>query len=273
MLICLISTARATTITSAATKFLVCRGALQNQTIMTRTGGWFACTVLAAASLITTTRRTCTAFQSSLVHNSRHLPDTRNTILATTGSGSNDDAPSDDGEDLAGQFYDQLKKRRASADISTNGDEISQPVRRFTGPSPKDDISQTTKRRFTGASPSLFSEEQRPDSSNLEREREREFNLVGNFERTLGIQAVILLAFFIGIVSVGLSGGITDGSDRHFGGADDLEYGTMTPFQTDDAAEVEAMIQGQSALRGYELQSGGNAEEMDSQPTGESRWL
>ena len=246
---------------------------------MTRqTGGWSACTVLlaAVASLITSTRRTCTAFQSPLVHNSRRPADTRNIIHATKSSGSSDDAPSDDdGEDLAGRFYDQLKKRRASADItSTNGDEISQPVRRFTGASPKDDISQTTtKRRFTGASPSLFSEEQRPASSNLEREREREFNLASRFERTLGIQAVILLASFIGIVSVGLSGGITDGSDRYFGGADDLDYGTMTPFQTDDAAEIEAMIQGQSALKGYALQSGGNAEEMDSQPTGESRWL
>lgn len=76
-------------------------------------------------------------------------------------------------------------------------------------------------------------------SSNLEREEEREFNLVGNFERTLGIQAAILFASIVFVASVGLTGGISDGSDRYFGGMDEIDDTAIEYSRTDDAAEVK----------------------------------
>mmetsp|Transcript_10327 Transcript_10327/g.21845 ORF Transcript_10327/g.21845 Transcript_10327/m.21845 type:complete len:294 (+) Transcript_10327:275-1156(+) len=109
----------------------------------------------------------------------------------------------------------------------------------------------------SSSSSSLFSntnnEQQSSTSYNLMREREREFELAGNFERTFGIQAALLLASLAFVVSVGLMGGITDGSDRNFGGADDDDdvdemanaYGRFV--RTDDAAEAAMMIRGQSS--------------------------
>mmetsp|Transcript_34159 Transcript_34159/g.73939 ORF Transcript_34159/g.73939 Transcript_34159/m.73939 type:complete len:212 (+) Transcript_34159:530-1165(+) len=107
----------------------------------------------------------------------------------------------------------------------------------------------------SSSSSSLFSntnnEQQSSTSYNLMREREREFELAGNFERTFGIQAALLLASLAFVVSVGLMGGITDGSDRNFGGADDdvdemaNAYGRFV--RTDDAAEAAMMIRGQSS--------------------------
>mmetsp|Transcript_13378 Transcript_13378/g.20199 ORF Transcript_13378/g.20199 Transcript_13378/m.20199 type:complete len:162 (+) Transcript_13378:2-487(+) len=128
-----------------------------------------------------------------------------------------------------------------------NPNEIpSQPIRKFTGGGSS-----------SSSSSSLFSntnnEQQSSTSYNLMREREREFELAGNFERTFGIQAALLLASLAFVVSVGLMGGITDGSDRNFGGADDDDdvdemanaYGRFV--RTDDAAEAAMMIRGQSS--------------------------
>jgi len=122
----------------------------------------------------------------------------------------------------------------------------------------KDKMRAEPIRKFTGASssPSLFTQPQSPSygnrdqssspSSNLTREREREFQLAGNFERTIGIQAVLLAASFAFFLSVGLSGGITDGSDRYFGGDDEVDeiYAYAERYRrTDDAAEAEWMVQ------------------------------
>jgi len=172
-------------------------------------------------------------------------------------SSGNEDEASVDGEELAGEFYQDLKRRASSAknDQSTGmpsddkrvpmsqlpSREVSPEIVSNRKDSRTSDIDKNVQptRRFTGASP-LFSGERSPASSNLQREREREFNLAGNFERTLGIQAAILLASILFVLSVGLSGGITDGSDRNFGGADDLGDTIIERFRTDDAAEAEA---------------------------------
>lgn len=266
-------------------------------------GAFAHCAVLlAAAAFLSAPQTTCTAFQvtnpswqpsgtrSGCSHNNDAF-----TRISLKNSGNEDDL-SDGGAELAGKFYDQLKKRASAKENQSAGtgislddddetfrkiyddqvpisnendsiidtDEMPQPIQRFTG--------GASTQRFTGSSsPSVFSE-QSSASSNLEREREREFNLAGNFERTFGIQAAILLASLAFVVSVGLSGGITDGSDRYMGGADDIDETAMDGrFQTDDAAEAEAMIR-QSTLKS--LQTDGDAgEAVIPQSTGESTWL
>lgn len=113
---------------------------------------------------------------------------------------------------------------------NTNSDNYSppQPIRKFTG-APSSTLFTNTNN------------EQSSPSTNLQREREREFNLASNFERTIGIQAVVLLAAFIYMASVGLSGGITDGSERNFYGEDEVDsvvVEQLEQIRTDDAADV-----------------------------------
>lgn len=50
----------------------------------------------------------------------------------------------------------------------------------------------------------------------------RETNLVSNFERTLGLQALAVTVALVSVLWVGFTGGITDGSERYFGGADEM---------------------------------------------------
>jgi len=163
--------------------------------------------------------------------------------LYSSSNNNNEDVPSDAGQELAGQFFDQLKKR-AKETQSDDSPQPSPPARQEMTPRQQvsdEDFSIDTDappppvRKFTGSSPSLFSERTSP---NLEREREREFNLVGNFERTLGIQAAILFASIVFVASVGLTGGITDGSDRYFGGVDEIDDTEIEYTQTDNAAEA-----------------------------------
>ncbi|KAL7548979.1 hypothetical protein ACHAWF_012249 [Thalassiosira exigua] len=151
-----------------------------------------------------------------------------------------------------------------------------------------DDATEITSppiRKFTGASysPSLFSQPQEESfSTNLQREKEREFNLAGNFERTLPLQAGVLLASFGFILSVGISGGITDGSDRYFGGDDDVDellmqqqlYGRIT----DDASEAEDMMRQRDNIVRREIievkgRKLGASELIDVRPSVENQWM
>jgi hypothetical protein len=150
--------------------------------------------------------------------------------------GLSDDDGLDEERELARQFNEQLRRRAASSfsDSSTKNYEISSNA-----------LKPRPIRKFTGASAPLFTKrDTNPDNenANLQRERQREFNLASRFERTFPIQAVILLASAIFISVVGLSGGITDGSERYFYGDDDLIEDAVVEqlerIRTDDAAEV-----------------------------------
>jgi hypothetical protein len=70
---------------------------------------------------------------------------------------------------------------------------------------------------------SLFSEEPAKPTPAVDRIRDRELRLTGIFERTLPIQAAALFAAIVFVGYIGLSGGITDGSDRFFDG-DETEF-------------------------------------------------
>lgn len=174
---------------------------------------------------------------------------------------------------LAAQFYDQLKKRKLTSASSQNENIISVDDL-YTVDSNKND-QRPPVRKFTGASnpSSLFSNEQTTSpSNNLQREREREYNLAGRFERTFGIQVAILLLSLVGVISVGLSGGITDGSDRNFGYDDMLDDIFVERFRSDDAAEVEAMHQSSSAVKSV-MQIEDSAAGSIQSKTQESYWL
>jgi hypothetical protein len=192
--------------------------------------------IWAAAVAILVATHTCFAFQP-ISPFQRALHD------STLRASPKDDTPTNEGQELADQFFEQLKKRenhQSDEDNVPRPKSSSAPPMQPNTPSAEDftmDTKTPPKRKFTGASPSLFSE-RTSSSSNLESEQEREFNLVGNFERTLGIQAAILFASIVFVASVGFTGGISDGSDRYFGGLDEIDDTAIEYSRTDDAAEA-----------------------------------
>jgi hypothetical protein len=154
------------------------------------------------------------------------------------------------------RFVSPRNKAASSDDLDGIREESSEVYeidnyQRYSSPPPQ------PIRKFTGApQSSLFTNRSEQSSSspstNLLREREREFNLASNFERTFGIQAVLLLAAFIYMASVGLSGGITDGSDRNFYGEDEVDGVVMEQLErmrTDDAAEVLSRASAMTTVR------------------------
>jgi hypothetical protein len=156
----------------------------------------------------------CTAF----------LHPTRRNVFFTRVTPSND---SNNEEASLSEIYD------INNDNESSNSSFQPPMRKkFTG------ASSSTTSLFTTTTNKQLSP---PSTTNLQREREREFNLASNFERTFGIQAVLLLAAFIYMTFVGLSGGISDGSDRNFYGedeVDDVVIEQIERMRTDDAAEV-----------------------------------
>ncbi len=183
----------------------------------------------------------CTAFQIS-------RPPTQHFALTRLSSSNNNN-----GEDSSFDDLDEIGKLSEIYEIDKSNNNNAASTTPNTQP-----IQPPTRRKFTGASSSqsLFTttnnnNEQSPSpSSNLQKEREREFNLASNFERTFGIQAILLLASLIGVISVGLSGGITDGSERNFYGEDEVDSVVIEQIErmrTDDATEV--LLRQESSIR------------------------
>ena len=180
----------------------------------------------------------CTAFQISRPGGHFAL-----TLLSSSNSNNDEDSSFDD--------LDGIGKLSEIYEIDKNNNNAAFSTTPKTQP-----IQPPTRRKFTGASSSqsLFTNnnnnEQSSPQSNLQREREREFNLASNFERTFGIQAILLLASLIGVISVGLSGGITDGSERNFYGEDEVDSVVIEQIErmkTDDATEV--LLRQESSIR------------------------
>lgn len=120
-----------------------------------------------------------------------------------------------EGQELANEFYDLVRERKLDTSASQTSDDSreappKQYFKKFTGSPPTTPV----------ASGSLFS--QTPETDAIRREREREFGLAGRFEQTLPLQAGILLIFAVLVTWVGLSGGITDGSERDFADFDEI---------------------------------------------------
>ena len=162
---------------------------------------------------------------------------------------NNNNDSSESGErDLAKQFAAEIQRREDSRSPSSKGEtyELSN-----NDPSSKKPIPK----KFTGASSttSLFTKNNdTAQSTNVQNEHRREFNLASNFERAFPLQAAILLAWGVFITTVGLSGGIiSDGSSRYFYGDDDLIEDAVVEqlerIRTDDSAQ-EVVVRGSTWL-------------------------
>jgi hypothetical protein len=170
--------------------------------------------------MVSLSATSCRAFQ--MRHPTRHM-----ISFTTVASSRNNEDDSGDPDLIGRNESSEMYEIRSN----NNSDNLPppQPIRKFTG-APSSTLF-TNRNEQSSSSP----------STNLQREREREFNLASNFERTFGIQAVLLLAAFIYMASVGLSGGITDGSDRNFYGEDEVDSVVVEQLErmrTDDAAGV-----------------------------------
>jgi hypothetical protein len=183
----------------------------------------------------------CTAFQIS------HPPTQHITLTRLYSSNSNSDEDSSfddlDGIGKLSEIYEIDKNNNNAASTTPNTQPIQPPTRRkFTGASSSQSLFTTNNNEQSSSSSS--------PSSNLQKEREREFNLASNFERTFGIQAILLLASLTGVISVGFSGGITDGSERNFYGEDEVDSVVIEQIErmrTDDATEV--LLRQKSSIR------------------------
>ena len=166
------------------------------------------------------------------------------TILYETPSDdTNEDDANEGGQELARQFYKFQKQQQQGqqsnppqprAIIEEDGSIVS-----YTAKNPQPQQSSSAQEdttepiKFTGQGSPLFGTTNTNNLSTnnaLDREREREFNLAGNFERTLPLQVAVLVASFALVIYVGVTGGITDGSDRgnyYYEEDDRIDYETM----------------------------------------------
>ena len=174
------------------------------------------------------------------------------TILYETPSDdTNEDDANEGGQELARQFYKFQKQQQQGqqsnppqprAIIEEDGSIVS-----YTAKNPQPQQSSSAQEdttepiKFTGQGSPLFGttniSTNNPSTNNaLDREREREFNLAGNFERTLPLQVAVLVASFALVIYVGVTGGITDGSDRgnyYYEEDDRIDYETMQRIQNE----------------------------------------
>lgn len=150
-----------------------------------------------------------------------------------------------EGEALAKQFYEQLRKREESQSQSTpSGGEIrdSEIATGNTTEAPP-----RKKKKFTGQPPEpakfgndagIFgrSNQQGPRSPREQMMR-REFDLVNRAEKGLALQAVLAVCILILYLYVGLTGGIQSGVDDFDMGADDtIIDGLVLPERSDQEA-------------------------------------
>jgi hypothetical protein len=171
----------------------------------------------------------------------------------------------DDGQALAKDFYDQLRKREEAkqrgGSISSEGSKISeqqnqQPVNvnddtqessflnQQKGAARSDDEA-TPNVKFTGRrdAPNFYAATSRSPGGRSPRETmmEREFELVGRAEKNIVFQAVfaaVVLAFYI---YIGATGGIVSGdvaASADFGGEDLIPFEQVMPLQNDQETSV-----------------------------------
>lgn len=150
-----------------------------------------------------------------------------------------DDRPNEDGRDLAEQFYEQMRKReeKISRNDSPPDDNETYDVgsrnrlgarRKFTGRAGERDSTGTPSAGlFSSQSGSIFAIDAgkrsaftRKDSNRIRNPKdamlrdEINFMSVSSNETTIIIQGFLVLLLLGFTVYVGLSGGITDGTDR-----------------------------------------------------------
>jgi hypothetical protein len=98
----------------------------------------------------------------------------------------------------------------------------------------KDGRIGRSNRKFTGRSSRLFDSEATTNDTARKIPYEREMNLASRFEQTLPVQALLLALAIAFVAYVGLSGGITDGSERYFFDDDEPSWTQSVPYPNDD---------------------------------------
>lgn len=124
----------------------------------------------------------------------------------------------DDSDDVDGSVDDEEDE---------NGRKHGRRSRKFTGRSLRFDNEATTAK----------DEDVAAVARNIVPYYEREMNLASRFEQTLPVQALLLAMAIAFVAYVGLSGGITDGSNRYFFDDNDPPSSwTTLPYPNDDFA-------------------------------------
>lgn len=211
-------------------------------------------------------RRYQRLMKSKLFGNSRNdgYNDSTNSNRNSSNNDNNDSNQfNSEGQDLASQFYKQVqlneqKQRQGMMNTKNSNDQSADDmierssnndnvIKKFTGRSSFSEVTSATASDtdFSGppvranpfsSSSSLFSSSSsEPGSAALNEQYRTEFNAVNRFEQTIFLQAGFIVAALIFVIWVGISGGITDGSDRY------MEDDTDTPsflYNSNDIPEV-----------------------------------
>ena len=144
----------------------------------------------------------------------------------------------------ASQFDNDIVIPAAAAAAASNGNDDHSKNNNSSIDNPNDDDNnnkdqeRANPRKFGGrsSSSSLFASSSIQNSNNNNNNNfevdERDYQLVSVFERTLPIQVAMIVAIFGLVGFIGLSGGITDGSDR-FSYNDNVDTTTITTPSND----------------------------------------
>lgn len=157
----------------------------------------------------------------------------------------NSDGSTSEGQELARQFYQQLERRKQERtsledeqySLKNDVDANKEQNKKFTGQRGEIDSTGTPSAGlFARGNGSVYAfpvEKRtlanRSSASEMLSPREKMMNQEINFmnvassEVTIVLQGVLVLVLLLFAVYVGVSGGITDGSER-FGGAEDLTF-------------------------------------------------
>ena len=160
--------------------------------------------------------------------------------FSTTRISAKEQDTDEEGEALAKEFFRQARNNENETAGRQQQPDIQENAKKFTGKSTEAGTGINRRRPMEN---SLFEPSRRSDTtgesnsvSNLQREREREFNLSSIFQRTLPIQAAFLFLSLAFVLYVGFSGGITDGSDRSYDDEMDVDIEYLNSIRTDDSS-------------------------------------
>lgn len=138
--------------------------------------------------------------------------------LSKNASSSNND----EGRQLASLFYQEIAAREESSKQTQEPQEPQQSQQQQTPyyeTKQKPAIVSKTpvpSSRLSSGSSVLFSLDDDDTSSSSDKKYQNELKLAGRFEKTLGLQAVLVALAWVLVIVIGITGGITDGSERYY---------------------------------------------------------
>ena len=175
-------------------------------------------------------------------HHRPYIPFTTNKVRFDATTSPDNENPDWDG--IGASQFDNDIVIPAAAAAASNGNDDHSKNNNSSIDNPNDDDNnnkdqeRANPRKFGGrsSSSSLFASSSIQNSNNNNNNNfevdERDYQLVSVFERTLPIQVAMIVAIFGLVGFIGLSGGITDGSDR-FPYNDDVDTTTITTPSND----------------------------------------